>query len=181
MGESSRPRIFYPHLPVEPFKSTLIVELPDHPQRPELYTIEEFEEEKTKIWELQVELNNQYEEKIKKTILYLVDKIDWPAFYDQLVGVLDMWNEIKSNEDTLKIIVQKWSGRDKYITLICISLITLSCEQIEKKIDITSNMTKFDEKRVSIQKRIMICLSKYMRERERDLIFFLVHSKILVR
>lgn len=107
VGESTRPRIVYPQPPVEPFKSTLIVELPDTPQRLEFYTVEDFEQEKTKLWELQVERNNQYEEKLQKKILCLVDKIDWPTFYDQLVGILDMWNEIKSNEDTLK--PKKWS------------------------------------------------------------------------
>jgi hypothetical protein len=101
---------------------------------------------------LQVELNNQYEEKLRKTILYLVDKIDWPTFYEQLVKILEMWNEIRSVEDNMKPIVPKWSGRDKDITLICISLISLSCEQIEKTFDITSNLSEFDEKRVAVQK-----------------------------
>ena len=44
------------------------------------------EEERNKLWRLQIELNNQFEEKRRKIILYLVDKIDWPTFYDQLMG-----------------------------------------------------------------------------------------------
>lgn len=82
MGKSSRPRIFYPPCPpCEPFKSTPIVELPYTPQRPEFYGAEEFDEERNKFYEIQIELNNQYEEKLCKTILYLVDKIDWPTFH----------------------------------------------------------------------------------------------------
>ena len=50
IGESSRPRIVYPFPIIEPFKSTPIVELLDTPQRPKLYTVEEFEEEKNKLW-----------------------------------------------------------------------------------------------------------------------------------
>ena len=76
MRDYSRLRIAYPYPLVEPFKSTPIVELPDTPQRPEFYTTKEFEEEKNKLWEMHVELNNQYEEKLRQTILYLVDKID---------------------------------------------------------------------------------------------------------
>ena len=76
MGRSSRPRITYPHPPVEPFKSTPLIEIPDTPQRPEYYTAEEFEEEKSKLWALHVEINVQYEDKLRKDLMYLVDKIE---------------------------------------------------------------------------------------------------------
>ena len=66
VGEPSRPRIVYPRPPIEPFKSTPIVELLDTPQRLEFYTTKELEEEKNKSWALHVELNNQYEDKLKK-------------------------------------------------------------------------------------------------------------------
>ena len=57
LGRTSRPRIKYPRPPVEPFKSTPLIEIPDTPQRPKYYTTEEFEEEKSKMWTLHVELN----------------------------------------------------------------------------------------------------------------------------
>ena len=79
-----------------------------------------------------MDLNDLYEDKIRKIILHLVDKIDLPTFYDHLVGILDMWNEIRNVEDTLKPIVKKWSERDKDISLMCMSIIHLSCEKIEK-------------------------------------------------
>ena len=34
MGRSSRPRITYPHPPVEPFKSTPLIEIPIHHKGP---------------------------------------------------------------------------------------------------------------------------------------------------
>ena len=49
MGESSRPRIVYPQPLVEPFKSNPIVEIPDTPQRPKFYIVEEYEEEMDKL------------------------------------------------------------------------------------------------------------------------------------
>ena len=150
VGESSRPRIVYPRPPVDPFKSIPIVELPNTPQRLEFYIAREFEEEKNKLWDLHVELKNQYEEKHRKTILYQVDKIDWPAFYEKLVKILEMWNEIRSNEDILKPIVKELGGRDRDTTLLCISIITLSCEQIERTFDITNGLSKFNEKRVAV-------------------------------
>ena len=58
--------------------------------------------------------------------------------------------------------MQKWSERSNDITVMCISFIQLPCHQIEKIFDIHSNLKDFDEKRVSIQKRIKNCLSKYI-------------------
>ena len=46
MRKSTRPRITYPHPPMEPFKSTPLIEIPDTPQRPEYYIAKDFEEEK---------------------------------------------------------------------------------------------------------------------------------------
>ena len=67
---------------------------------------------------MHVELNNQYEEKLRQAILYLVDKIEWPTFYDQLARIIDIWDEIKRDEDNLRPIVQKWSERIM-ILLLC--------------------------------------------------------------
>ena len=47
------------------------------------------------------------EEKLRKEILYLKDKIDWSIFYEQLVKIQDMYNKIRSAEDILKHIMKK--------------------------------------------------------------------------
>ena len=66
IGETSRPIIAYPpRPPVEPFKSTPIVEVPDTSERPQFYTADDFEEEKNKLYALHVELNDQYEENLR--------------------------------------------------------------------------------------------------------------------
>lgn len=49
VGGSRWPQITYPHTPIEPFKSTPLVELLDILQRLEFYTVEEFEEENNKL------------------------------------------------------------------------------------------------------------------------------------
>ena len=61
---------------MEPFKSTPLIEIPDTPQRAQYHTVEDFEEEKRKLWALHVELNVQYEDKLRKVLMYLVDRID---------------------------------------------------------------------------------------------------------
>ena len=87
VGESSRPKIVYPQPPIEPFKSTPIIEIPNTLKRPQFYSVEDFEEENNKLYAMHVELNNQYEETIRQGVLYLIDRIEWPAFFYQLARI----------------------------------------------------------------------------------------------
>ena len=97
IGRSTRRKITYPRPPMEPFKSTPLIEIPDTPQRPEYYIAKDFEEEKRKLWALHVELNVQYEDKLRKSLTYLADKIEWPLVYDQSARVVNIWEELKEN------------------------------------------------------------------------------------
>lgn len=97
--------------------------------------------------------------------MYLVDRIEWKEFYDQLTRIVTIWDEIKGDEDNLKPIVQKQNERNNDITSMCISVIQLPCHQIEKIFYFLNRLEDFDSKWVYIQKRITICLSKYIAER----------------
>lgn len=62
----TRPIIIYPSRPhVETFKSTPIIEIPNTPKWPQFYIAIEFEEEKNQLYALHVELNDQYQEKLR--------------------------------------------------------------------------------------------------------------------
>lgn len=80
IGESSVSRIT--HIPHVSTRSTPIIEIPDTLERPQFYTADDFEEEKTKMHELQEDLKNQYKEKLKQGIMYLRNKIGWSTFFD---------------------------------------------------------------------------------------------------
>ena len=150
MGRSTRPRIKYPRPLVEPFKSTPLIEIPNTPQRPQYYTAEDFEEEKSKLWALHVELNVQYEDKLRKALTYLGDKIEWPLVYDQLARLVNIWNELKENDEALKPIVNKWGKkqRRKEVTFLCYFVIRSSHDQIKNTYDIVTNLPIFYDKRV---------------------------------
>ena len=110
----TRPRIAYPpRPPIESFKSTPIIEIPDTPERPQFYTVAEFEEERNKLYASDVELNTQYDDKLKKALMYLADKIEWPLFFDQLARVISIWEQLKTHDEILKPIIRKWEKKER--------------------------------------------------------------------
>ena len=111
-GKSSKPKITQPYPLVEPFKSTPLIGILDAPQINQYYTTKDFEEEKSKLWALHIELKIQYEDRLRKAIMYFVNKIDWPTLYEHLVKVINTWDELKENDDALKPIVNKQSRRN---------------------------------------------------------------------
>lgn len=131
------------------------------PQRPLYYTAEDFEEEKNKLWTLHVELNVQYKDNLRKSLMYVVNKIEWPLFYDQLAKVISMWDEIKESDEALRPVVNKWIKRKREMTLLCYSVIRSSHDQIEITYDLAHDLIDFDDRRVELQRRIVGYLDKY--------------------
>ena len=151
---STRPRIAYPtRPPTESSKSTPIIEIPDTPERPQFYTIAEFEEEKNKLY---TELNLQHEDKVKRVLMYLTDKIEWPLFFDQLAGVIKVWEQLKAHDETLRPIVSKWEKRKGEIALSC-----HSSGLIKRLYDMVNDLSDFDRRKVALQLKIVSLLSKY--------------------
>ena len=147
----TRPRIAYPpRPPIESFKSTPIIEIPDTPERPQFYTFAEFEEERNKLYALHVELNTQYEDNLKKALMYLADKIEWPLFFDQLARVISIWEQLKTHDETLKPIVRKWEKRKGEIALSCQSVKRSSSDPIKRLYDIVNDLSDFDHRRVAL-------------------------------
>ena len=93
--------------------------------------------------------------------MYLVDRIEWPSFFDILVEIAAISDELKRNEAIFKPLVQKWIEKNNDITIMCISVIQLSCHQIEKTFELLSKLQGFDDKQDSFQKRLTIYFSKY--------------------
>ena len=166
IGETSQPRIACPPRPlIEPFKATPIVEIPDTPERPQFYTADDFEEEKNKLYASQVELQNQYEGKLRQGIMYMIDRIEWPAFFDLLENLIIIRDELKGNEDKFIPLVQRWTKRSKDITNMCISVIQPTCHQVDKIFELLNKMQGFDDKQNLFHRRLKFYLSKYFTEK----------------
>lgn len=97
--------------------------------------------------------------------MYLIDRIEWSTFYDQLARVAAIQDEIKGDEDKLIPLVQKWTERNNDVTAMCIFVIQLPCHQIENIFDLLNKLEGFDDKRDLFQRRITICFSKYIAEK----------------
>ena len=97
--------------------------------------------------------------------MYLVDKIEWPLFYDQLAKVISIWEELKAHEEILKPIVNKWGKRRKEITFLCYSVIRPTHDHIEKTFDVANELSGFDDRRIALQLKVVSYLSKYKSEK----------------
>lgn len=96
--------------------------------------------------------------------MYLVDRIEWPSFFDLLEGIAAIRDELNRGEVKFISLVQKWTERNNNITTMCIFVIQLSCHQIEKIFDLLNKLQGFDDKQDSFQKRLTICFSMYIVE-----------------
>lgn len=74
---------------------------------------------------------------------------------------MNIWEELKEDDEALKPIVKKWVRRKKEITLLCLSVINNSCDQIDKTFHIVSDLADFDSKRIHLHKVIIGYLDKY--------------------
>lgn len=106
-------------------------------------------------------MESKYEDKLRKALTYLGEKVEWSLFHDQLARVISIWEDLKTNDDALMPIVNKWVRREKEITFLCFSVIDDFFDQIEKTFDIVSNLADFDNKRIHLQKIIIGYLNKY--------------------
>ena len=78
--------------------------------------------------------------------MYLMDRIEWPSFFDQLARIAQIRDELKRDEVKLRPLVQKWTERNNDITSMCISVIELPYHQIENFFDLLTKLEGFDDK-----------------------------------
>lgn len=93
---------------------------------------------------LSFELGIKREDRIRDTILYLVDRVAWPSFYLELSKSIEIWNELMNNEENLRPILDKWISRDDIITTLCCHVIDFSNEQVESTFDQATDVLDSD-------------------------------------
>ena len=79
-----------------------IIEVPSTPKSADFSTNEELEEKKANLKAAQVNLTIKFKDKLRDNILYLIDRIEWPMFYEELSKVVNILSELRSNQTTLR-------------------------------------------------------------------------------
>ena len=91
--------------------------------------------------------------------MYLRDKIQWSTFFDQLIRITTLMDELNRDKDKLTPLAQKWRERNNDITTMCISVVQMPYHQVEKIFDFLNKLEDFDDKRDSLQKRLTLFFS----------------------
>ena len=66
-----------------------------------------------------------FENKLRDTIMYMIDKVEWPTFYIELSKFSDLLEKIKNNEATVRTILDRWIRREQELRILCIEVIGL--------------------------------------------------------
>ena len=86
--------------PIGPF-----VEIPGTPRTPKYYTHEELKEEMNKLKATQIKVAMNFENKLRSTVMYLIDRVEWPTFYIELSKFSDI---LKKLRDDVREILNRW-------------------------------------------------------------------------
>lgn len=122
-----------------------IIELPDTPRPVRVFT------------------NDEVENKLRTTILFLIDRIFLSLFYIEVSNIIRFSNELKEHEAEIKKIVNKWSRRCDEIATMCAEVIEKDTNvRIEETFHITNDLRIFDEEKETLLRRITLWKVKYL-------------------
>ena len=90
----------------------------------------------------------KFENKLRDTIMYLIDRIDWPNFYTKLSKFASILNNLREDEATVREILDKSIKREYKLVVLCIEVIDLPfSSRIEDVFDMSLDLVHFDIER----------------------------------
>ena len=99
-----------------------IVEIP---RTPEYYTHEELKEEMNKLKATQIGAAINFEDKMRDTIMYLIDRVEWSTFYIELSKFVEIIKNLKENEAIVRTILARWIQWEQELSILCTKLVGL--------------------------------------------------------
>ena len=113
-----------------------IVEIPRTPRSPEYYTQDDFKEEMNRLKAAQIGAEMSFGNKLRDTINYLLDRVDWPSFYIEVNKFTDILKGLRDNEPRVRPILDRWVRREQELTVLCTEVVGLpSVSRIEEVFD----------------------------------------------
>ena len=102
-----------------------IVEIPVTPRSLEYYTHEELKEEMNKLRASQIGVAINFEGKLRDTIVYLIDRVEWKTYYIELSKLSDILKRLKENETTIREILDRWIRQEQELSILCTKVVGL--------------------------------------------------------
>ena len=65
---------------------------------------------KVKAAQIRVAIN--FENKLKDTLTYLIDRADWPTFYTKITKFANSLKRLRDNEPMIRTILDRWIRRE---------------------------------------------------------------------
>ena len=97
--------------PTHPPSIEPIIEIPGTPRTPEYYTHDDLKEEMNKLKATQIKVAIYFENKLKDTVMYLIDRVDWPTFYTEISKFADIFKKLRDDESKIRIVLDRWNRR----------------------------------------------------------------------
>ena len=98
--------------PTHPASTEPIVEIPGTPRIPEHYTFEELKEEMNKVKAAQIRVEISFENKLRDTLTYLLNMVDWATFYTKVTKLANILKGLRDSELTVRTILDIWIRRE---------------------------------------------------------------------
>ena len=113
-----------------------IVEIPRTLRTPKYYTPEEMKEEMNKVKAAQIRVAISFEHKLRDTIMYLIDRVNWPTFYIEIAKFSNILKRLNVNEPIVRTILHRWIKREHELIVLCTEVVGLpSVSRIEEVFD----------------------------------------------
>ena len=113
-----------------------IIEIPRTPRSPEYYTQDDLKEEMNRLKAAQIGAEMSFGNKLRDTINYLLDRVDWPSFYIEVNKFANILKGLRDNEPKVRPILDRWVRREHELTVLCTEVVSLpSVSKIDEVFD----------------------------------------------
>ena len=73
----------------------------------------------------QVGVAINFENKLRDTLMYLIDRVEWPTFYIELSKFVDLLQNLRNNEVTIIVILDRWIKREQELSILSTKVVGL--------------------------------------------------------
>ena len=97
---------------------------------------------KSKAAQIRVAIN--FENKLRDTVMYLIDRVDWLTFYTEISKFADILKKLRDDESTIRTILDRWIRREQDLNILCTEVVGFPVvSRIEEVFDQVLDLLQF--------------------------------------